>query len=414
MRLLLLLAICGYMMSHPGTVFPTGNEPAAIRPSRPVAAAAVTDTRAAKWTKHTIVPPGSTGINSAVTVDADKDGNLDVITSFAGRVVLLQGPDWKVHTLHVFREGLSRNKPRPACIHSCVMDVDGDGDLDFCGSNNITFWLECPDEPLSGVPWTYRTIDDEILGTHCLISGDVNGDGRPDLIANSGRVEPDTAFPNSITWMEVPADPHTATAWIRHVFADRDAPGGSHYMGLGDVNGDGRPDITCAAKGGEGFPGGEWFAWWEQPVEDDGPWKKHLLADDQPGASNIHPVDLNGDGRLDFAATRGHAAGVLWFPAPDFQPQLIDMEIAGPHCLAVVDLDGDGDPDLATCGREQDGVAAWYQNDGHAHFQKHVIGTDQGAYDIRAVDMDRDGDLDLLIAGHTSNNVVWYQNPLHD
>ena len=28
--------------------------------------------------------------------------------------------------------------------------------------------------------------------------------------------------------------------------------------------------------------------------------------------------------------------------------------------------------------------------------------------------MDADGDLDVLIAGHTSNNVVWFENPLDD
>ena len=43
----------------------------------------------------------------------------------------------------------------------------------------------------------------------------------------------------------------------------------SHYFGFGDVNGDGRPDIALAAKGGpQAEPGtGEWFAWWEAPVD---------------------------------------------------------------------------------------------------------------------------------------------------
>ena len=145
---------------------------------------------------------------------------------------LFTGPDWKAHTLHDFRPGLSRNKPRSACIHSCLMDVDGDGDQDFIGSNNTVFWLECPDNPLAG-PWKYRTVDDEILGTHCLITGDVNRDGKPDLIANSGRAAKQTSIPNSLTWLEVPKNPRTAKSWIRHVFAKGDAPGGSHYTGFG-------------------------------------------------------------------------------------------------------------------------------------------------------------------------------------
>tara|TARA_R110002049_G_scaffold2750_10_gene22479 strand:- start:149988 stop:151055 length:1068 start_codon:yes stop_codon:yes gene_type:complete len=349
-------------------------------------------------------------INSAMADDYDGDGQMDVITSYEGRVVLLRGPAWVPHTVHVFDASNSRTKPRTSCIHSCLMDVDGDGDQDFCGSNNTVFWLECPSDPFAE-PWQYRTVDDEILGTHCLITGDVNRDGKVDLIANSGRSSGATTIPDSLIWLEVPNDFKDADHWTRHVFADRDAPGGSHYTGFGDVNDDGRSDISCAAKGGEGFEGGQWFAWWQQPVDPTQRWTKHLLADHQPGATNIHPIDVNHDGHVDFVATRGHGRGVLWFKGPTFELIEIDPQIEKPHCLSTVDLDGDGDIDIATCGYEATGTAAWYENNGAASFTKHTIGNDQGAYDIRAVDMDFDGDLDLLIAGHFSQNLVWYENP---
>ena len=377
------------------------------------ASAACASSAQAEWKKHVVVARAASLINSAVADDFDRDESIDILSSYDGRVVALRGPDWKPHTIHVFDARNSRNKPRTSCIHSCLMDVDGDGDQDLCGSNNTVFWLECPDDPFSGAPWTYRTIDDEILGTHCLITGDVNRDGQLDLIANSGRTAKQTEFPNSLTWLEIPPRPKAVAHWVRHVFADRDAPGGSHYAGFGDINGDGRADIAYGAKGGEGFPGGEWFAWWEQPQDADRLWKKHLLSDRQPGATNIHPIDINADGHTDFVATRGHTQGVLWFRGPEFEPIEIDSEIIGPHCLATVDLDGDNDIDIATCGRAADGIAAWYENVGHGSFQRHIIGVNQGAYDIRACDMDGDNDLDLLIAGHDSMNMVWYQNPLN-
>ena len=363
------------------------------------------------WRKH-VIANAKGNVNSAVAADFDKDGHLDVLSSYDGKVLLHRGPEWDAHLLHAFGREYSHSKPRPDCIHSCLLDVDGDGDLDFCGSSNTVFWLECPDDPFSGKPWIYRTIDDEILGTHCLITGDVNLDGRLDLIANSGRGPDQTAIPNSLTWLEVPADPRAGRPWKRHVFADRDAPGGNHYTGIGDVNADGLPDICCGAKGGPGFDGGEWFAWWEQLPGQAEPWKKHLLAADQPGATNIQPADLNQDGVMDFVATRGHGQGVLWFRGPEFTMLEIDPTIMGPHCLVTVDLDEDGDLDIATCGREADGLAVWYANHGDGRFVRHDIGKDQGAYDIRAVDMDGDHDLDLLIAGHFSNNIVWFENPL--
>ena len=259
---------------------------------------------------------------------------------------------------------------------------------------------------------TTVAVDDEILGTHCLMTGDVNRDGKPDLIANSGRAAKKTSIPNSLTWLEVPKNPRTAKNWIRHVFAKGDAPGGSHYTGFGDVNGDGLPDISCAAKGGDRFPGGQWFAWWEQSKDGKLPWKKHLLADKQPGATNILPADLDGDKHIDYFATRGHGQGVLWFKGPDFKLIEIDPKILVPHSLDLADLDNDGDIDAVTCSKDPVDVAAWYENNGKGQFTKRIIGRKQGSYDTRAIDMDADGDLDVLIAGHTSNNVVWFENPL--
>jgi len=368
-------------------------------------------TKADPWRKH-VIARAKGSVNSAVSADFDNDGHVDVLSSYDSKVVLHRGPSWDPYQLHAFSRDNSRNKPRADCIHSCLLDVDGDGDLDFCGSSNTVFWLECPDDPFSGKEWTYRTIDDEILGTHCLITGDVNRDGRLDLIANSGRGAEQTNIPNSLTWLEVPDDPKAAKPWKRHVFADRDAPGGNHYTGIADVNGDGLPDICCGAKGGPGFDGGEWFAWWEQLPNQAEPWKKHLLATRQPGATNIQPRDVNRDGSMDFVATRGHGQGVLWFRGPEFTMVEIDSEIVGPHCLVTVDLDQDGDLDIATCGKEPDGVAVWYANDGRGNFVRREVGSNQGAYDIRAVDMDGDYDLDLLIAGHSSKNIVWFENPL--
>lgn len=367
---------------------------------------------AEEWVKHIIQPPAKGMINGASANDFDGDGNIDVISSFDGQVVVFQGPSWKKVTVHRFAPGQSRNKPRAACIHSCLMDADGDGDMDFIGSNNTVFWLECPADPFSGEPWIYRTVDDEILGSHCLITGDVNQDGKLDLIANSGRDEKSTAFPNSIAWLEVPQNPHKAPNWKRHIFADRDAPGGSHYMGFGDVNSDGRPDIASAAKGTDGFTSGQWFAWWEQPKVATDTWTKHFLAENEEGASNIIPGDFNNDGVADYFATRGHGKGVLWFRGPDFEQIEIDPEISYPHSLAIADLDGDGHLDAVTCGKEADGIAKWYKNDGAGTFTARVIGSNQGSYDTRAVDMDGDGDLDVLIAGHASNNVVWFENSL--
>jgi hypothetical protein len=355
-----------------------------------------------EWKKHVIFAGGHT--NTAVGGDFTGDGLPDVIACTGGKTRLFVAPKWK--------EVLLADTPGKNFIHSETFDVDGDGDLDYIGANyqpGWVAWLECPRNPLKD-RWQLRIIDDKINGVHGLLKGDVDRDGKMDLLANSAQ--PKGPFANSAVWLRVPKDPHKAERWQRHVFAKGDAPGLSHYLGFGDVNGDGRPDIALAAKGGpQAEPGtGDWFAWWEAPKDPTRVWTKHLLADKQPGATNIQPADVNGDGRVDFLATRGHGKGVVWFEAPGWRVHTIHPTLLYPHCLVVTDMDGDGDEDAATCAYG-DKLAIWFENDGKGHFKSHVVARDQAAYDIRALDMDRDGDLDLLIAGQQSNNVVWYENP---
>jgi len=356
-----------------------------------------------KWKKHVVHSGYRT--NTAVTGDFTGDGLPDIINNCGGKTRLFVAPNWKEVVLDA--------NPKHNFIHSESFDVDGDGDLDFIGARyqpGLIVWLEQPEDAIND-PWPLRLVDDKIIGIHGLLKGDVDGDGKPDLIANSGQPKGD--FPNSVAWFRVPKNVKKAERWERTIVADKDAPGLSHYMGLGDVNGDGRPDISVGAKGGpQSIPGtGEWFAWWEAPKNPKkSGWKKHLISDKQPGATNIFPADINGDGKTDFLATRGHGRGVIWFEAPNWKEHTIHPTLKEPHCLVVIDMDGDGDIDAATCAYG-DKTAVWFENDGKGNFKTHIVSDDQAAYDIRAFDIDKDGDLDLLIAGQQSENTVWYENP---
>ena len=352
------------------------------------------------WKKHLVYEgvPNQT----AVAADFTGDGRPDVIASCGGFTRLFVAPDWRELRLH---QGPGADW---GCIHSEVLDVDQDGDMDYVAAvaPRGVFWLENPRDPLREA-WNYHVIDNEIHGIHCTLRADIDGDGREDLLVNN--FEPHGAAPNSLTWLRIPQQPRLAKQWPRYVLADGDAPGGNHYFGFGDVNQDGRGDVCIGAKG-EPFAGGNWFAWWENQANPKVPWKKHLIAEQETGATCIVPAELNGDGIVDFFATRGHGKGVVWFEGPNWAKHEIDPSLDAPHCLQVLDVDGDGDIDGVTCARLSK-LAVWYENDGKGHFTPRVVGTDQAAYDIRVLDLDQDQDLDFLIAGESSANIVWYEQP---
>ena len=358
------------------------------------------------WKKH-IVYEGER-CNAVVGGDFTGDGKIDIIANAGGKTRLFVAPEWKEHIVDETRGH--------GFIHAESFDIDGDGDLDFIGARykpGLIMWFETPNRNHTAGPWKGRLVDNQLNGIHGLLKGDVNADGKIDLLANSGQ--PVGRFPNSAAWLEVPADPKAEGAkWSRHIFAKNDAPGLSHYLGFGDINGDGRADITLAAKGGPQDKSGlgEWFAWWEAPEDPTQVFKKHLLPGKHPGATNIQQADVNGDGKIDIVASRGHGQGLVWYENPTWTVREINegIELLSPHCLQVLDLDGDGDQDVATVAFESQ-IAAWFENDGKGDFTTHVVGREQAAYDLRALDMDSDGDIDLLVAGQGSKNVVWYENP---
>jgi hypothetical protein len=355
------------------------------------------------WKRHVVAE----GFNSQTAVAADftRDGIADIVASdISGKdekVILFIAPDWRPVVIH---RGIRT-------IHFAVMDVNSDGrpDLVACRYHpGLVYWLEQPSDPVRE-PWPYHVVDDAATGgadgVHGLFATDIDGDGRPDLVASSGQ--PEGPMKDSLVWYRVPDSGAEGKPWPRYAVADHDAPGLSHYVSAGDVNGDRKTDIASAAKDS---PGGNWFAWWEQGQDARQPWRKHLVAENQAGATNVVIADLNRDGKADLVASRGHGTGVLWYEAPKSTPHDLNAAIRGPHALAVGDLDGDGDHDVVTVAKDSR-LAVWFENLGKGRFQEHRISDDQSSYDIRLVDLDGDGDLDLLVAGFESKNVVWYENP---
>lgn len=301
-------------------------------------------------------------------------------------------------------------------IHLRTADVDGDGDIDVVAADHqngrILYYENPGDLAAKDERWPRHMVDDRVHGAHAVAIADLNRDGRSDIIASG---EANASPPNTIFWYACPSHPNRAERWPRFAIGPNQSGGLAHYPGVGDVNKDGRPDVVHAAKNGQAQPAaeppvkmGEWYRLWLQPDDPQQPWLLREIATNYVQATNIQVADVNGDEVPDLVATQGHHTGVLWFEGPDWKPHYLDRSLKSPHTLSVADFDRDEDVDVVTCAFESK-VLVLFRNDGRGQFTRHDISLDQAAYDLVARDVDGDGDLDLIVAGQESRTVSWYE-----
>jgi len=242
---------------------------------------------------------GGLGVNNAYsecfltyTYDFNHDGWSDVIVyGFPGKEVAWyenpknQPGPWP---RHVIFDVLDNESP-------ALLDVTGDGKPEIlCCSKGYIGYAEA-DWKNPTAPWKFHAISPQggyQQFTHGIGCGDINGDGRIDIIEKDG-------------WWEQPGSVAGDPVWTKHVFAF--APAAAQML-VYDVNGDGLNDIiTCVNAHGFGL------VWWEQ-VREQGKitFREHIITN-KDGSKNAYGV-----------------------------------EFSQPHSLALIDMDGDGLKDLVT------------------------------------------------------------------
>ena len=239
------------------------------------------------WARHVAV--AQTGNESPLWVDLDRDGERELLfTAAEGIAVASPGADptqpWPVRVLG------AAGDPKPG--HGL-----GAGDLNGDGRDDVL----CPEGwwegqgTLGPQPWPFHQAK---LSESCAQMNvlDADGDGDADILSSS-------AHGYGIWWTE-----QTPAGWVMHEI-DK-AVSQTHALHLADLNRDGLLDFVTGKRfwahvqGDPGVDEPAVLCWFELQRRAGKPvWTKHLVDDNSGVGLHFQIVDVNLDGRLDLVTS---------------------------------------------------------------------------------------------------------------
>jgi len=262
-------------------------------------------------------------------------------------------------------------KNSPSDVGAVVLDVDGDGWLDFVTGGG---WYK--NSRQDGIPFERIIFDAGLKNVHDVIAADIDGDGKDEIIVMTDSLD--------LRWYKIPENPYEP--WKYTVI------GGAVHSGaaVGDITGNGSLDVVRTN------------AWFENVNGDGSVWKEHPLPFPPQNqelitkpfmvnATHAMVCDVNQDGKNDIVMIENEMPGgkLFWLENCNGDGSKWvrhDIYIPGKplrgacHTLVTGDFDFDGDIDIMTCemedfpGDESPKYYIWENVDGKGmEWKEHII-----------------------------------------
>ncbi|MBS0267333.1 MAG: VCBS repeat-containing protein, partial [Planctomycetes bacterium] len=289
-----------------------------------------------------------------------------------------------------------------------IGDLNGDGRPDLAVANRNSYTVSVlfnTTAPGATTP-SFAARTDLFSGSlpYSVAVADLNSDGRPDLIvANSNSNNVRVLINTTAVGASTPSFPASLA------FGTGSGP---HAVTIGDLNGDGRPDLAVANRGGNSVsvlfnttaPGA---------LPPSFSAKSDVATQELPASIAIG--DLNSDGLPDLVVASSSvsvflnttAAGATqpsFIATPDFTAG------SGPRSVTFGDLNGDGRPDLAVANYNSNSVSVLFNSTATgaatpSFSAKTDFATGSVPLSVEIGDLNGDGRPDLAVANRNSNTV---------
>ncbi len=364
---------------------------------------------------------------SATAADINHDGVLDIV---AGPFYYL-GPDYHVsREIYPSKTADVSSQYTPAMVNF-AFDYTGDGwpDVLIANGRPTSLYVNPKGELRRWDKYNVLpTINSEIA-----IFKDINADGKPDAVFIGG---------GAVCWASV--DPANPTApWIVHPVSQHGyGVVAQHGIGAGDINGDGRMDIVSPYDWWEHPPQGTADGPWPYHPVALGRWPR-AGASPGGGEMGVYDVNGDGLNDV-VTSLEAHGWGLAWYEqkrdkngALSFVEHIIaddyatkaatNVKFSEAHASAFADVDGDGIPDFIVGKRVYShnesytdpdpygpGVLYWFRTvrnrkaSGGAEFQPELIHNRSGVGStVLAVDLNKDAAMDIVTSTNRGTFIFW-------